>query len=93
VQIIDTARGHEAAEPNAGRAHRRLPDGAGLRRVAVRRDWTGYREVTRSVKEQFDKAGISIPFPQRDMHIHHTTPNGRVPGHRVSPAAGEQVLS
>lgn len=27
-------------------------------------------EVTRRVKEEFDAAGISIPFPQRDVHLH-----------------------
>jgi len=27
-------------------------------------------EVTRRVKEEFDKAGISIPFPQRDVHLY-----------------------
>ncbi|RMF05874.1 mechanosensitive ion channel family protein, partial [Candidatus Woesearchaeota archaeon] len=25
--------------------------------------------ITRAIKEAFDKAGISIPFPQRDIHI------------------------
>jgi len=24
------------------------------------------------VKVEFDKAGISIPYPQRDVHIHQT---------------------
>ncbi|MBD1577894.1 mechanosensitive ion channel family protein [Vibrio sp. S11_S32] len=28
------------------------------------------REVTREVKMRFDAEGISIPFPQRDVHIH-----------------------
>lgn len=27
-------------------------------------------EITRRVKEEFDKAGISIPFPQRDLHLY-----------------------
>jgi len=31
--------------------------------------WTVYWDVTRSVKEEFDAAGISIPFPQRDVHV------------------------
>jgi small conductance mechanosensitive channel len=31
-------------------------------------------EVTRRVKEEFDAAGISIPFPQRDVHLHTVTP-------------------
>jgi small conductance mechanosensitive channel len=32
--------------------------------------WTVYWDVTRAVKEQFDEADISIPFPQRDVHVH-----------------------
>ena len=31
--------------------------------------WTVYWEVTRRVKISFDEEGISIPFPQRDIHI------------------------
>lgn len=31
--------------------------------------WTVYWDLTRQVKEAFDKAGISIPFPQRDVHM------------------------
>jgi len=27
-------------------------------------------DVTRSVKERFDAEGISIPYPQRDVHLH-----------------------
>jgi len=30
-----------------------------------------YWDITRQVKEEFDKQGVSIPFPQRDVHIHH----------------------
>jgi len=33
--------------------------------------WTVYWDVTRAVKEKFDKEGISIPFPQRDVHIYN----------------------
>ena len=31
--------------------------------------WDVYWEVTREVKVQFDRQGISIPFPQRDVHL------------------------
>lgn len=31
--------------------------------------WTVYWDVTRSVKERFDAEGVSIPFPQRDVHL------------------------
>jgi small conductance mechanosensitive channel len=33
--------------------------------------WDVYWDVTREVKHRFDAEGISIPFPQRDVHIHH----------------------
>jgi small conductance mechanosensitive channel len=32
--------------------------------------WDVYWDVTRQVKERFDAEGISIPFPQRDVHLH-----------------------
>jgi small conductance mechanosensitive channel len=32
--------------------------------------WTVYWDLTRTVKERFDAEGISIPFPQRDVHVH-----------------------
>lgn len=32
--------------------------------------WEVYWDLTRSVKERFDASGISIPFPQRDVHLH-----------------------
>ena len=32
--------------------------------------WTVYWDLTREVKLQFDAEGISIPFPQRDVHVH-----------------------
>jgi len=35
--------------------------------------WTVYFEVTRKVKEEFDKVGLEIPFPQRDVHIYNTS--------------------
>ncbi len=31
--------------------------------------WAVYWDVTRSVKERFDDAGITIPYPQRDVHV------------------------
>lgn len=32
--------------------------------------WDVYWDVTRAVKMRFDAEGISIPFPQRDVHIY-----------------------
>lgn len=34
--------------------------------------WTVYWDITRAVKKRLDEEGISIPYPQRDVHIHHT---------------------
>jgi len=32
--------------------------------------WTVYWDITREVKLRFDREGISIPFPQRDVHLY-----------------------
>ena len=31
--------------------------------------WDTYWDLTKAVKLRFDKGGISIPFPQRDVHV------------------------
>ena len=36
--------------------------------------WDVYRELTWLVKERFDQEGISIPFPQRDLHVYQVEP-------------------
>jgi small conductance mechanosensitive channel len=38
--------------------------------VATENYWEVYWDITRSVKERFDAEGVSIPFPQRDVHLH-----------------------
>ena len=38
--------------------------------VAAEDYWYVYWDVTRAVKMRFDEKGISIPFPQRDVHIY-----------------------
>ncbi|MEM7168010.1 MAG: mechanosensitive ion channel family protein [Planctomycetota bacterium] len=35
--------------------------------------WAVYWDITRAVKERFDAAEISIPFPQQDVHVHQVT--------------------
>ncbi|MCH2181420.1 MAG: mechanosensitive ion channel family protein [Mariniblastus sp.] len=36
--------------------------------------WAVYWDITRSVKETFDQEGISIPYPQRDVHLYQQSP-------------------
>jgi small conductance mechanosensitive channel len=38
--------------------------------------WAVYWDVTAAVKREFDKAGISIPYPQRDVHLHQAPSPG-----------------
>jgi small conductance mechanosensitive channel len=33
--------------------------------------WSLFFDVTENVKKQFDAAGISIPFPQQDVHLYN----------------------
>jgi small conductance mechanosensitive channel len=41
-------------------------------RAEVEQDnyWSVFFEMTENVKKAFDKEGITIPFPQRDVHLH-----------------------
>ena len=41
--------------------------------------WDVYWDITRSVKVEFDKAGISIPFPQSDVHLYRHEIDGSEP--------------
>ncbi len=36
--------------------------------------WTVYWDITKTVKERFDAAGLSIPYPQQDVHVHQVNP-------------------
>lgn len=36
--------------------------------------WGVYWDITREVKMRFDSEGISIPFPQRDVHVYSQSP-------------------
>jgi small conductance mechanosensitive channel len=38
--------------------------------------WEVYWDVTRTVKMRFDQEGISIPFPQRDVHVYQESAEG-----------------
>ena len=37
--------------------------------------WRVYFDLTERIKTEFDKEGISIPFPQRDVHLFQETSN------------------
>ncbi len=41
--------------------------------VATENYWDVHWDITRSVKEQFDAQGVSIPFPQQDVHLHQVS--------------------
>jgi small conductance mechanosensitive channel len=41
--------------------------------AATSDNWKVKCDVTRAVKERFDKEGITIPFPQRDIHMYQET--------------------
>jgi small conductance mechanosensitive channel len=40
--------------------------------VATENYWDVHWDVTKAVKMRFDEDGISIPFPQRDVHLYET---------------------
>jgi small conductance mechanosensitive channel len=50
--------------------------------------WTVYWDLQRAVKEAFDNNGISIPFPQSDMHL-HVADSGKAAGLAVVSALCE----
>ena len=35
--------------------------------------WGVYFDMHENIKKRFDQAGISIPFPQQDVHMHETS--------------------
>lgn len=47
--------------------------------------WEVYFDITRTVKLRFDEEGISIPFPQRDVHLYGE--GGKVAGDNPSQRA------
>ncbi len=51
--------------------------------------WDVYWEVTRTVKERFDEEGISIPFPQRDVHLYRAMEDKSAEAEKESSARKE----
>jgi small conductance mechanosensitive channel len=48
--------------------------------------WAVYFAVQEQIKKRFDAAGISIPFPQQDVHLHTSGPVGEEKSvHEVEP--------
>jgi small conductance mechanosensitive channel len=41
--------------------------------VKSEHDWGVYFDTMEKVKKAFDANGITIPFPQRDVHIYQET--------------------
>jgi len=54
--------------------------------VATENYWPVYWSLTQTVKERFDTEGISIPFPQRDVHLYPAAPPEPSPGAQAVPA-------
>jgi len=50
--------------------------------------WEVYWDLTRSVKQRFDKQGVSIPFPQRDVHVYNALPQTTAPEMTKPESAG-----
>jgi small conductance mechanosensitive channel len=47
----------------------------GIRCHVANADWFPVKcDLTERIKKAFDRAGIGIPFPQRDVHIYHHAP-------------------
>ena len=55
--------------------------------------WAVYWDLTRSVKQRFDKAGVSIPFPQRDVHVYNALPQATAPELTKPETAGSSLLA
>ncbi|QEG43630.1 mechanosensitive ion channel family protein [Roseimaritima ulvae] len=77
--ILETVRAHELvlSDPEPVVITHALADSSVnivCRPWARTSDWWQVKtELTRAVKKQFDAHGISIPFPQRDVHVHQQT--------------------
>tara|TARA_R110000751_G_scaffold30443_6_gene77922 strand:+ start:1931 stop:3331 length:1401 start_codon:yes stop_codon:yes gene_type:complete len=55
--------------------------------------WTVYWDLTRQVKEAFDAAGISIPYPQQDLHVKSAAAPAAVPGMISPPSQRKGALT
>ncbi|MEZ5385624.1 MAG: mechanosensitive ion channel family protein [Prosthecobacter sp.] len=53
--------------------------------------WSVYWDLTERVKKAFDAEGISIPFPQRDVHVYQHALPAKSPVRPVAEAPSEPV--
>jgi small conductance mechanosensitive channel len=52
--------------------------------------WALLFETTKAAKVRLDAAGISIPFPQRDVHVHEAASKSKIPAKKkVRPVSGQ----
>ena len=64
----------------------------GIRCFVAPPDWFGTRtSLLEQIKLGFDEAGISIPFPQRDMHVYLHDADGKMAGTGALPQAGHRT--
>ena len=54
--------------------------------------WDVYWDITREVKVRFDREGITIPFPQREIHVYGQT-NTNLPTDRAALERTEQAVA
>jgi small conductance mechanosensitive channel len=47
--------------------------------------WDVYWDLTRTVKLRFDAEGISMPYPQQEVHVHYAQPPAEVAPPRSTP--------
>lgn len=50
--------------------------------------WPVYFDLTEQIKRRFDEEGISIPYPQRDVHLYH---HDRASSESDADAAGQEA--
>ena len=55
--------------------------------------WDVYWDLTRTIKMRFDEEGISIPFPQSDVHLHMNQPPAAPPAPAGPSTEAEETRS
>ncbi|MFC4729239.1 mechanosensitive ion channel family protein [Coralloluteibacterium thermophilus] len=64
----------------------------GIRCFVAKADWFAVRcDLTERIKLGFDRAGVSIPFPQRDMHLYLHNGDAQPVVERIAQQRGPQA--